>query len=96
MRVYLGQKLYITYAKAITYKPAPTRALDARGGSVERDDEGVVGAPLLDDELLERALMQHATGALALGGRRREVLPEERVVDVTCDAAQSVSILSLS
>ena len=65
-----------------TYKPAPSRALYTRRGGVERSHEGVVGAPLLDDELLERAVVQHAASALALRGGRREVLPEEGVVDV--------------
>ena len=65
-----------------TYKPAPARALNAGGGGVELLLEGVEGAEGLDDGALERAILETTTVTLALGGSGREVLPEERVVDV--------------
>ena len=75
-----------------THEPAPARALDGGGGSVKLLDEVVEGAPLLEDGLLERTIAEGATVALALRGGRREVLPEEGVVDVTCGAVEARSI----
>ena len=65
-----------------THEPAPARALDGGGGSVELLLEVVKGAELLGDGLLEGTVTEGTTVALALGGGGREVLPEERVVDV--------------
>ena len=74
-----------------THEPAPAGALDGRSGGVELLLEGVEGAPLLDDGLLEGTVTEGAAVALALGRGGREVLPEERVVDVTCGAAASIA-----
>ena len=79
-----------------THEPAPAGALDGSGRRVELGDELVDGAPGLDDGLLEGAVAEDTAVALALRRGACEVLPEEGVVDVTCDAAQSVSILLLS
>lgn len=72
-----------------THEPAPAGALDGRGGRVELLLEVVERAEGLRDGLLEGAVTESTTVALALGGRAREVLPEEGVVDVTCVAAVS-------
>ena len=79
-----------------THEPAPAGALDGSSGSVELLLEVVEGAERLDDRVLEGAVAEDTAVALALRRGACEVLPEEGVVDVTCDAAQSVSILSLS
>lgn len=60
-------------------KPSPTRALDGGDGGVEGGLEVVERAKVTLDGLLERTILEGST-ALAGGG---EVLPEERVVDVT-------------
>ena len=65
-----------------TYNPAPAGALDGGGGGVELLLEVVERAEGLDNGVLERAVAERAAVALALGGRAREVLPEEGVVDV--------------
>lgn len=76
-----------------TYEPAPAGALDGSGGGVELLLEGIEGAPSLEDSLLERAFTESTAVALALGGGGREVLPEERMVDVTCaQTARSVTL----
>ncbi len=67
-----------------TYEPAPARALDASSSRVELLLERFQRAPTLADGSLERAFLEHAAGAPALSRRGREVLPEERVVDVAC------------
>ena len=67
-----------------TYDPAPARALDASSGRVEFFLELIHRSPALADGSLQRAILEHAAVALALGRRGREVLPEERVVDVAC------------
>lgn len=64
------------------HEPAPARALDGRGGSVELLLELVEGAKSLRDGGLEGAILEGAAVALLLGGRGREVEPEEGVVDV--------------
>jgi hypothetical protein len=69
-------------SKKKTYEPAPARALDASGSRVELFLERVQRAPTLDDGRLERAILEYATMAFALGRGRRKVFPEERVVDV--------------
>jgi hypothetical protein len=68
-----------------TYEPAPARALDASDSRVELFLESVQRAPrppTLDDGRLERAIIEYATMAFALGRGGRKVFPEERVVDV--------------
>lgn len=67
---------------ANTHDPAPPGALDARRSGVERLLEVLKGGEVLEDGSLEGPVVEHAAGALALGRRAREVLPEERVVDV--------------
>lgn len=66
-----------------TYDPAPTRALDTGGGGVELLLEVVEGAEGREDRRLEGSVLQDTAVTLALGGGGREVLPEERVVDVS-------------
>ena len=70
-----------------TYNPAPAGALDSSSGRVKLLLEVVDGAPGLEDRLLERPILEVTTVALALRLGRREVLPEEGVVDMTCAAA---------
>jgi len=66
-----------------TYDPAPTRALDPSSSRVELLLQDVQRTPALADGSLERAVLERAAVTLVLDSRRREVLPEERVVDVT-------------
>jgi hypothetical protein len=66
-----------------TYDPAPTRALDGSSSRVEFLLQDIQRTPALADGSLERAVLEHAAITLALDSRPREVLPEERVVDVT-------------
>ena len=80
-----------TLGSGVIPEPAPAGALDGRSGGVELLLEGIEGAPLLDDGLLEGAVAEGAAVALALRRGGREVLPEERVVDVPCGAAASIA-----
>ena len=70
-----------------TYNPAPAGTLNSSSGRVELLLEVVDGSPSLEDRLLERSILEVTTVALALRLGRREVLPEEGVVDMTCAAA---------
>ena len=67
-----------------TYEPAPAGALDGGRGGVELLLELVESAEGLKDGSLERTVLEDATVAAALRRGGREVLPEERVIDVPC------------
>jgi hypothetical protein len=68
-----------------TYKPAPARALNGHGGGIELLDKALERAPVVLDGVFQGAILENAAVALGMlavwGGC--EVLPEERVVDVT-------------
>ncbi len=66
-----------------THEPAPARSLDTSSGGVELLLECLDGAPGTDDSLLQRAVGELAALALTLRRSRREVLPEQGVVDVS-------------
>ena len=66
------------------YEPAPAGTLDTSGGGVEFLLEVVEGSESLGDGLLEGTLGEGTTVALTLGLGTSKVLPEERVVDVSC------------
>ena len=74
-----------------TYKPTPAGTLDTKSSGVELLLEGVDRAPLGDDSLLERAVLEHTAVALTTNSGRGEVLPEEGVVDVAYRAGESTS-----
>ena len=65
-----------------TYEPTPARTLDASSGRVELFLQIIHRTPALADGFLQRAILNHTAVTLAFGRRGREVLPEERVVDV--------------
>lgn len=65
-----------------TYEPSPAGTLDAEGRSVELLLEVIEAAEGLLDGLLQGAVLELASGALALLGGRSEVGPEQGVVDV--------------
>lgn len=67
-----------------TYEPAPAGTLDTGSGGVEFLLEVVEGAESLSDGLLERTVGEDTTVALTLGLGTSKVLPEERMVDVSC------------
>ena len=71
----------------VVSEPAPAGALDGSSGRIELLLEVINGAPSLEDRLLKRSVLEVTTVALALRLGRREVLPEEGVVDMTCAAA---------
>ena len=83
MRVYLGQKLYITYVKAITYKPAPTGALDSECSSVELLDKVLKGTKICLDSLGKCSTLIELASTAALLRGRSKVLPEQRMIDVS-------------
>lgn len=58
--------------------------MNTGGSGVELFLEVVKGAEGLDDGVLEGAILEDAAVALLLGRCGREVLPEKRVVDVSC------------
>lgn len=66
-----------------TYEPSPARALNAQSRGVELLLELVERAKLLLDRLCERGALREHAALAALLWRGREVLPEERVVDVS-------------
>ena len=84
-----GETQEVREDRESTHEPAPAGALDGGRGRVELLDEGVDGAPVLLDGGLEGAGVDGTTVALALRLGRREVLPEERVVDVPCGYARA-------
>ena len=69
--------------RMITYEPAPARALNTSSGSVELLNERLDGAPGVGDGSLQRTIVKSATVSSVLGGSGGEVLPEQRVVNVT-------------
>lgn len=81
----------LTTKPCITYDPTPARALNTSGGSVELLLEGLNGTPLLLDSGLEGTVTEATAVALALRRSRSQVLPEERMVDVSCTSGRSVS-----
>ena len=68
----------------MTNKPAPPTALDSGGGGVELVLESVDAAECAFDGVFERAGREGAALTLPLGSGGSQVLPEERMVDVTC------------
>lgn len=67
-----------------TYEPAPARTLNASCSRVEFFLQVIYRTPALADGSLQWAILENAAVTLAFGRRGREVLPEERVVDVAC------------
>ena len=67
-----------------TYDPAPARSLKAKGRSVELFDKVIKSTVLLLDGLCKGSVVVEDTAPSTLLSGGREVLPEERVVDVTC------------
>ena len=67
-----------------TYEPAPARTLNASSSRVEFFLQVIYRTPALADGSLQWAILENAAVTLAFGRRGREVLPEERVVDVAC------------
>lgn len=65
-----------------TYEPAPAGTLDGRRGRIELLFESVERAKGGIDGCLQRAFLEHATVTVTLGRRRRQVRPEEGVIDV--------------
>jgi hypothetical protein len=66
-----------------TYQPAPSGTLDTCRGGIELLLERFERTEGLVNGILERTRLQGTTVTLPLAGGRREVLPEERVVDVS-------------
>jgi len=75
-----------------TYEPAPARALDASSSRVEFFLEVIHRTPALADGCLQRAILECAAVTLALSRRGREILPEERVVDVACRHTRDIRL----
>ena len=80
------QQMRSKYA-LFTHKPAPSTSLNRQRRSIELLLEVVNAAPRLVDRILERS-RSDLPAIAALIGRRREVLPEQRVVDVSCTNRQ--------
>jgi len=81
-RVLVRRRDYLEALRCrVQAEPAPPRALDAEGRGIELLLEGIEATKVAVDGLLEGPILEDAAVA-ALGGGRREVLPEERVVDV--------------
>lgn len=74
---------YYQHAHLTTYEPAPARSLDGSSSSIELLLHVLNTAKRLVDGLLQGSIAQKTAIALAHLGGGREVLPEERVVDVT-------------
>lgn len=78
----------------ITHNPAPAGALDASSGCVELLLEVVNRAEGAVDGFLKGAVVQDTSIALVLGLGRREILPEQTVVDMPW-RADTVSVSTL-
>jgi hypothetical protein len=68
---------------AITHEPAPAGSLNSGRSRVEFLLESLERSESLNDGVLEGSIVQNATVTFLLRSRRREVLPEKRVVDVS-------------
>jgi hypothetical protein len=68
-----------------TNEPTPTAALNSKRGGIKLLLEVFEAAKLLLDSSLERAGLESASASSALGRSRGEILPEQRVIDVTYD-----------
>jgi len=66
------------------HKPAPARTLDTRSGGVELLFESIEGTEVLDDGLAEGTILQGTAGT-TVGAGLCQILPEQRVVDVSCN-----------
>ena len=66
------------------HKPAPTRTLNSGGGGVEFLLESIERTEVLGDGLAERTIVQGTTGT-TLGTRLGQILPEQGMVDMTCN-----------
>ena len=64
------------------YKPAPAGALNSSRSGVEFIDKIVIASKISDNGFLERTVLQNTTVTLLFGGRRGQVFPEQRVIDV--------------
>lgn len=80
------QYRFCLYDKEITYEPSPSTSLDAGSSSVELLLQVVQATKRLDNGVVERARGKYSTVTLLLGRRRGKVLPEKRVVNVSCNA----------
>ena len=67
------------------HKPAPARTLDSGGGGVELLLESIERTEILDDGLAERTILQGTTDTTVRAGLG-QILPEQGMVDVTCNA----------
>ena len=67
------------------HKPAPARTLDSGGGGVKLLLERIEGSEVLYDGLTEGTILQGTTGT-TVGAGFGQILPEQRMVDVTCNA----------
>ena len=69
----------------ITYKPAPARALNSQSSGIKLFNKVLGRAKIMLDSVLQGTILENPTVALDMCTvwSRREVLPEEGVVDVT-------------
>lgn len=67
------------------HKPAPARALNSGGGGIEFLLESIERTEVLDDGLAEGTILQ-GTADTTIGAGFGQVLPEQGVVDMTCNA----------
>jgi hypothetical protein len=74
-----------TLSLRVVPEPSPAGSLDTQGSGVELLLEVIERAESLLDGLLERTVLEDTTVTLVSGSRGGEVLPEQRVVDVTCE-----------
>lgn len=72
-------------AQEQTHEPAPARTLDTRGGGVELLLENIKGTKVLDNGLAEGTILQGTTDS-TVGAGLGQILPEQGVVNVTCNA----------
>jgi hypothetical protein len=69
--------------KQETYEPAPSGTLNTSGGGIELLLERIERPEALHNGVIKRTSLQGTTITLALAGGGRQVLPEERMVDMT-------------
>lgn len=86
-----GGRDFETLGLGVVPQPSPTRSLDASSGSVELLLEVLEVTESSLNGGLERTVLEDTSLTLVRRGRGSEVLPKERVVDVTLCREQRVT-----
>ena len=74
----------------MTHKPAPARSLNSKRRLIELLLQIVEATKIAFNSLLERSILQNPACSFLHFSRRSEVLPEQRVVDMSYDMINAI------